>query len=112
MINNQNCFAINFGYNGEIPFLTFTMTDDNEKNLEKYEFERYCKCFYVFVGGKYVQDLRHIMVQVEGVSRIFHGTKPVAMFLMGKYSTYEVNQVSTHNNDLPMVHKLTKYITI
>ena len=50
MINGQNCFALNFGYKGEIPFPALTV--DFKPSLEKYEFKRYCKCFYVFVGGK------------------------------------------------------------
>ena len=101
MVNTQNCFALNFGYNGEIPFPTLTV--DVHPNLEQYGFERYYKCFYVFVGGKYVDDMENVMDVAEEVSSKFHGVKPIALFLMGKYTTAEINELSLYTKDLTVV---------
>ena len=40
---------------------------------------------------------------VEDVSAQFHGVKPIAMFVLGKYSTFEINKLSSHTKDLTVV---------
>ena len=95
MISNQNCFAANFGYNGEIPFPTVSIGVETKQSLENYDFESYCKCFYVFVGGKYVQDMKKVMEAVDEVTKTYHGVKPIAMFLIGKYTTDQLKQISS-----------------
>ena len=97
MVNNQNCFALNFGYNGEIPFPSISLGFNAEISLDKYEFQKRCKCYYVFVGSSYVEDLKNVMEVVEGVSKIYHGIRPNALFIMGKYSTSEINKISKGN---------------
>ena len=104
MINNQNCFAVNMGFNGEIPFPTLTLTVDAQENLEKYGIDRFYKCFYVFVGGKYVDDMENVVEIVEGVTGKFHGIRPKALFIMGKYGTDRINELSKQTKNLTMVH--------
>ena len=36
MVNNQNCFALNFGFDQEIPFTTFAFSNNIEVNLDLY----------------------------------------------------------------------------
>ena len=68
-----------------------------QQNLNKYGFEMYYKCFYVFVGGKFVNDMDILMEFVEDISKNqFHGTRPIAMFVIGKFDTFEINKFSPH----------------
>ena len=101
MVNGQNCFALNFGYSGEMPFPALAV--DLQTNLEDFQFERYCKCFYVFVGGEYVRDMENVVYKVGEVSKIFHGIKPTAIFLPGMYSTLELKQISFQTEDMTLV---------
>ena len=101
MVETQSCFALNFGYNGMIPFPTLSV--DVHPNLEQYGFERYYKCFYVIVGGQYVYDMENVMDVVEDVSDQFHGIRPIALFVMGKYTTEEINKLSLYTKDLTVV---------
>ena len=103
MINNQNCFAVNFGYNGEIPIPSFSLTTDIKQNLKQFEFEKTYKCFFVFVGGKYVEEMKTIVDIVEDISEQFHGIKPIAMFVWGKFSSWKINNFSSYGQDLTKV---------
>ena len=40
---------------------------------------------------------------VEDVSDQFHGVKPNALFVMGKYTTAEINELSLYTKDLSVV---------
>ena len=37
LVNQQNCFAFNLGYAGNIPLPTFALPVDVDQNLQKYE---------------------------------------------------------------------------
>ena len=51
MINNQNCIAVNFGFNGEIPIPSFSFSTKAQKKIDKFfNFDRDYKCYYIFVG--------------------------------------------------------------
>ena len=102
MINNQNCFALNFGYNGEIPIRTVSFQIAVQQKLEHHEFEKSYKCFFVFVGGKYVETMKTVVDKVEDISKQFHGIHPIAMFVMGKFSSLEIKKLSH------IGHKFTK----
>ena len=104
MVNNQNCFALNFEFNGELPFASITLKLDIKPNIEKYGLERYYKCFYVFVGGTYVDDLEKVINIVEDISDQFHGIRPIALFVIGKFDTSELNKFSLNIKDLTMVY--------
>ena len=110
MINTQNCFALNFGYNGEIPFPTLNLKVTNNGNLGQYDFEQHYKCFYVFVARQYIDDLENVMEIVENVVDKFYGFRPIAMFMMGKYTTTEINKFSEQTKQLTLVYiKVVKY---
>ena len=101
MITHQNCFAVNFGYNGEIPFPTISIPINAQKQLDQFlNFEKDYKCYYIFVGGNYVQDMKTVVNEVEGIIAQFHGNMPKTIFFIGKYNTQEINKVSSFIHDL------------
>ena len=100
MINNQNCFGANFGYNGEVPIPMINLKIDIEHNLKQYEFGKSYKCFFVFVGGDYFENMEAIVDIVEDISEQFHGIKPVAMFVIGKFNTLQINKFSSYGQEL------------
>ena len=102
-VNSQNCFGVNLGYHGEIPIPSFSLQIDIRPNLTPYELEKTHKCYFVFVGGKYVDDMKTIVDIVEDISEQFHGIKPIAMFVLGKFSSLEINNFSYHGQDLTKV---------
>ena len=95
--------AVNFGYDGEIPFQTISLPNHYNQNFDQYEFEKSYNCYFVFVGGKYVEDLKVIVDIVEDITHHFHGIKPIAMFVMGKFNSFEINNFSSHGEDLTKV---------
>ena len=101
MINNQNCFAVNFGYNGEIPLPTISFS----KRFSQ-KFENSYKCFFVFVGGKYIEKMITVVDTVGDISHQFHGIKPIAIFVKGPLRNQEINNFSSH------VPELTKVLCI
>ena len=103
MINNQNCFAVNFGYNGEIPIPGYSISIKTRPNLKQYNFENSNTCFFVFVGGKYVKDMKTIVDIVENITQQFHGIEPIAMFVMGKFNTSGIMDFSSFGNKLTKV---------
>ena len=42
LINHQNCFAVNFGFDGDIPIPSFSFNANT--NLTRYELEKYHNC--------------------------------------------------------------------
>ena len=104
MINNQNCFAVNFGFSGEIPLPTFCHTFANNQKLQQYDLGESFTCFYVFVGGKYVKVIKNVIEIVEAISGQFNGVRPKGMFIMGKFNTSNIKNIST------LVPELTKVV--
>ena len=52
--------------------------------------------------------MENVMDVAEEVSSKFHGVKPIAMFVIGKYTTAEINKVSLYIKNLTVV----KYIKL
>ena len=100
MINTQNCFAVNFGFSGEIPLPTISLQIDKRLQLKQYGFKNSYNCFFVFVGGRYVEDMKTIVDVVMDISDQFHGMKPITMFVMGQFDSLEINSFSSHGQDL------------
>ena len=104
IINDQNCFAVNFGYTGEFPLPTINLQLDISQNLTQHKFGNLYKCFFVLVGVKSVEDMKTISNIVEDVSKQFHGIKPISMFIFGKSSDevssigHELTKVNTDSN--------------
>ena len=103
MIHSQNCFGLNFGYNGEIPFPTIDLIVSTNRDYAQYNFENHYKCFYVFVGGKYVDNMEIVMNLIKDVSNHMNGVRPIAMFLFTNYSMSEINKLSIFIKDLTVV---------
>ena len=103
LINNQNCFAANFGYKGELPLPAINLPIITNENLKKHEFEGSHHCFFAFVGGNYVQDMETIVESVKVISGHLHGIKPVAMFVMGKFNSIEIEKFSFHGQEFTKV---------
>ena len=103
-VNSQNCFVVNFGYNGKIPIPSFSLPIDIRQNLTPYEFDKIHKCYFVFVGGKYVDNMQTIVDIVEDISEQIYGRKPIAMFVLGKFSSWEINNFTSHGRDLTKVN--------
>ena len=109
MVNNQNCFALNFGFDQEIPFPTFTFSHNMEVSLDSYGLENHYMCFFVFVGRKYIQVLEDIMKKVDNVSDKFHGLRPTAIFVLGKFETSHINSFTKHAFNETMVKHIISF---
>ena len=105
VINTQNCFAVNLGFRGEIPLPTISLQIDIRQQLKHYEFEKSFNCFIVFVGGRYVEDMKIIVDIVENISEQLHGMKPSAMFVMGRFNSFEISNFSSQGQELIKVSK-------
>ena len=103
MVNNQNCFAVNFGYSEEISFPAVSLPLDSSQNLKQYNLENSYKCYFVFLGGKYAQDMKSVVDIVEDITEHFHGVKPVSMFLMGRFSTALIHDLSFYKQEITKV---------
>ena len=98
VLNKESCFALNFGYKGQLPFPQFSM------NLQTYlsknmpivtwyvdpESRRFrgsidgpppgllqSKCFLVFIGGQYLDQLGEVMEKVKSVGKAVRMGAPV-----------------------------------
>ena len=103
MIDNQNCFALNLGFNLETPIPSISIPLDNRQNLKHYDFDNSYTCYFVFVGGKYIEDMKAIVDVVENITQQFHGITPIAMFVLGKLSTFKIDNLSSHGQHLTKV---------
>ena len=66
-------------------------------------FEKYPKCFYVFVGERTVKKLENISETVQVVSKHFGRTRPTAIVVMGKFTTAKIENMSKFFITYPMV---------
>ena len=97
---------MNFGYNGEIPIPIISLAIIRQ-NMTQYELEDSYKCFFVFVGGKYVKEMKTILDTAKEITEQFHGIKPIAMFVIGKFNAFEIRSFSSHSLELTKVICLT-----
>ena len=87
VLQKESCFALNFGFKGELPFPQFPMTVDTNLALNLPKVTWYVdpkteypgaiagpppglhqsKCFLVFIGGKYLHQLGKVMEKVKAV---------------------------------------------
>ena len=112
VLNKESCFALNFGYKGQLPFPQFSM------NLQTYlsknmpivtwyvdpESRRFrgsidgpppgllqSKCFLVFIGGQYVDQLGEVMEKVKSVGKAVRMGAPYAVFIMKSVNTINLD---------------------
>ena len=87
MINHQNCFAANFGFQGKIPVPQLSFSLRSELNLGQYELEKYYSCLFVFVGGKYIHEINDVMKVAEIIAKQLNKLNPEAVFISGSSET-------------------------
>ena len=97
MMEHSNCLAVSFGYKGEIPFPQIQVKVQEEQDWSKFEFQKHFKCFMVFVGGRYLQDIYRVVLKVLEISTQFGGLPAEAMFLKGKHDVQLVALLSKYS---------------
>ena len=58
------------------------MTPESEMNLN---FDLHNSCFFVIVGGKYIDRIGDVLEKVISVSKDLGGIRPMAVFLISTY---------------------------
>ena len=92
LVNHQRCVALNFGFNGEIPFSHVHLTQQNKNSWGKQRLDQYRKCYFIYVGGKYVQDIKGVIE----ISEKMVGSEPRIVFLMKKLDTRFLSHITSH----------------
>ena len=85
---NENCFALNFGlYDKQlsIPYISIT-PGFNIKINSNFPIS----CFFVIIGGKYLNLIEEVMEKVNSVTNDVGGIRQMAVFLMSK-TNYKEN---------------------
>ena len=76
----HQCFSVNFGYHDDqlsIPQISMTL----DSNTKLY-FDSPSSCFFLIIGGKYLNMIGEVMGRVNSVLNDVGGTRPIAVFLM------------------------------
>ena len=109
MINNQNCFAVNFGFRDEIPIPQIRLNIKKQPDLSQYGLDiSFYKCFFVFVGGNDLQELEEVMKVVDEISIKAEAVRPSALFLEGNLDTATLKNLSPKFNNLAAVSNRVK----
>ena len=78
----DHCFFLNFGYyDSELSIPRITMTPESNTKLI---FDSPSPCFFVIIGGKYLDKIGDVMEKVNSVTNDVGGTRPLAVFLISK----------------------------
>ena len=107
VLKKESCFALNFGYKGQLPCPQFPMNlqTDVEKNMPEVTWYTdpktridgplpgllQSKCFLVFIGGKYVDKLDAVMEKVKSVGKALRMGAPYAVFIMKSVNTINLD---------------------
>ena len=93
-IEDQNCFAINFGWPEEltVPFLTLSFSMFNPDD-ELLRISVPSGCFLVMVGGKYIPQMNDIVEKVEALSEHL-SIKPLIYF--AEKTEHVISATTTH----------------
>ena len=112
VLKKESCFALNFGYKGQLPCPQFPiiLQSDLGKNMPVVtwhvdpESKRFpgiidgpppgllqSKCFLVFIGGKYVDKLDAVMEKVKSVGKAVRMGAPYAVFIMKSVNTINLD---------------------
>ena len=85
----ENCLSLNFDYfdiNLSIPQIA--TTPESELKLT---FDFPSSCFFVIVGGKYLNKIGSIMEKVDSITNEIGGTRPLAVFIMSNSKEENLN---------------------
>ena len=101
MINNQNCYIINFGWSEELSFPQLIVNPNIDNIFEATEIVRTSapsNCFIVFIGGEFLGRIDQITRKIESVSAglvarywIYFAESSVAPLEFNSESGYLVN---------------------
>ena len=76
----DDCFSLNFGYyDYELSIPQISMTPESNTHLN---FDSASSCFFVMIGGKYLNMIGDVMEKVNSVTNDIGGNKPMAVFLI------------------------------
>ena len=76
----KHCFSLNFGYHENTwSFPQIAMTPESSRKLI---FDFPSSCFFVFIGGKYINRIGDVMDKVDSVTNDIRGNIPLAVFLI------------------------------
>ena len=105
ILQQRNCFVLNFGTFKDIPLPQVSMTLETEitQNVDENNLNAPSNCFFVTVGGKYLDILDDVIRKVETVAKKM-AAKPVMIVL----ETQNIHDVPTFSSDKspPMVNPL------
>ena len=75
----ENCLSLNFDYfdiNLSIPQIAATPGSELKLTFE------HNSCFFVIVGGKYLNKIGSVMEKVDSITNDIGGTRPQAIFII------------------------------
>ena len=75
----QHCFSLNFGYHDyelSIPQIAMTPESNTKINVDFH-----ISCFFVMIGGKYLNMIGNVMDVVNYITNYIGGVRPFAVFL-------------------------------
>ena len=76
----ENCLSLNFDYfDINLPIPQIALTPESELKLT-FDFPR--SCFFVIVGGKYLNKIGSVMEKVDSITNEIGGTRPLAVFII------------------------------
>ena len=75
----DNCLSLNFGYHDME--LSIPPIDITPKSKMKPNFDSPSSCFFVIVGGKYLNKIGDVMEKVNSARDDLGGIRPLAVFL-------------------------------
>ena len=76
----ENCLSLNFDfYDINLSILQIVTTPESELELT---FDFPSSCFFVIVGGKYLNKIGSVMEKVDSIINDIGGTRPLAVFII------------------------------
>ena len=101
----ENCLSLNFDYidvNLSIPQIATTP----ESEL-KITFDFPSSCFFVIVGGKYLNKIGSVMKKVDSITNDIGGTKAMAVFIISNSNRdnidIDINYSFDRNRSAPVM---------
>ena len=93
----ENCLSLNFDYidvNLSIPQIA--TTPESELKLT---FDFPSSCFFVIVGGKYLNKIGSVMEKVDSITNDIGGTRPLAVFIISNTNKDNIDIDIDHGFD-------------
>ena len=83
-----NCLSLNFDFfDTKLTIPQIATTPEDELKLP-FDFPK--SCFFVIVGGKYLNKIGSVMEKVDSITNVIGGTRPMAVFIIN----------NTHEDDV------------